>query len=394
MEVFLPYFLDWGNFLLRWTHLIVGIAWIGASFYFVYLDNHLVPPKEVDLKDKGVGGELWAVHGGGIYNSQKYLNAPKVMPPHMHWFYWESYATWLTGFSLFVLAYLLHPSVMLIDKNVFDMTPQVAVFAALAYLATGWVVYNSICKVLGVGEAADKKVAVVVLIYVFFAALVACHLFSGRAAFLLTGAMLATIMSANVFFWIIPGQKIVINDLENGRTPDPIYGLRAKQRSVHNTYFTLPVLFAMISNHYSMLYGAGNNWLVLVGIMASGALIRHFFVSRHKNHPSYLSLSVGVGILLGIIFMLLPSPRVVAVDAAPPSFAQVKSIIEQRCVLCHNEQVASKNIRLDKPNFIESQASLIYQQAVVSKSMPLNNATNITDEERYSLGGWYKSLNK
>lgn len=392
METVLPYFLDWANLLLRWTHLIVGIAWIGASFYFVWLDNSIVPPEDEHLKKLGVGGELWAVHGGGFYNPQKYLNAPKVLPPNLHWFYWESYATWLTGFSLFTIAYLFNPSIMLVDKHVMDLTPAMAVIAALAYLGAGWIVYNAICQILGVGEKADKKVAVVVIIYVVIAAWVACHVFSGRAAFLMTGAMLATIMTANVFFWIIPGQRKAIAALRAGQEPDPIIGKRAKQRSFHNTYFTLPVLFAMLSNHYSMVYSGPNNWIVLVGIMVCGVLIRHYFVSRHKHLPSYPSLIGGLAILLAIVIYLAPTIKAPSAGKPTPTFDQVKAIIDTRCVLCHNAQVASKNIHFDSPELIQSQAALIYQQAVVTKAMPLNNATGITDDERESIAAWFKSL--
>lgn len=392
METLLPYLLDWGNLLLRWTHLIVGIAWIGASFYFVWLDNSIVPPEEERLKELGVGGELWAIHGGGFYNPQKYLNAPKMLPQNLHWFYWESYATWLTGFSLFTIAYLFNPNIMLVDKHVMDLSANMAVIAALAYLAAGWLVYNGICQLLGVGEKADKKVAIVVFIYVIASAWVACHIFSGRAAFLMTGAMLATIMTANVFFWIIPDQRKAIEELRAGRTPDPIIGKRAKQRSFHNTYFTLPVLFAMLSNHYNMVYGGPNNWIILAGIMTCGVLIRHYFVSRHKHQPSYPALISGLVILLTIIVYLAPAIKAPSATVAVPSFEQLKAVIDTRCLLCHNSQLASKNIRFDSPELIRDQAALIYQQAVVTKIMPLNNATGITDQERDLMAAWFKSL--
>ena len=392
METLLPYLLDWGNLLLRWTHLIVGIAWIGASFYFVWLDNSIVPPEDDRLKELGVGGELWAVHGGGFYNPQKYLNAPKMLPHNLHWFYWESYATWLTGFSLFTIAYLFNPNIMLVDKHVMDLSANMAVIAALAYLAAGWLVYNGICQLLGVGEKADKKVAIVVFIYVIASAWVACHIFSGRAAFLMTGAMLATIMTANVFFWIIPDQRKAIEELRAGRTPDPIIGKRAKQRSFHNTYFTLPVLFAMLSNHYNMVYGGPNNWIILAGIMTCGVLIRHYFVSRHKHQPSYPALISSLVILLAIIVYLAPAIKAPSATVAVPSFEQLKVVIDTRCLLCHNSQLASKNIRFDSPELIRDQAALIYQQAVVTKIMPLNNATGITDQERDLIAAWFKSL--
>ena len=393
MEHLIPYIIDVLNLLLRWLHLIVGIAWIGASFYFVWLDNSLTPPTDQKLKDLGVSGELWAVHGGGFYNPQKYLNAPPELPKHLHWFYWEAYSTWISGFLLFTVAYLLNPSVMLVDKNVFDMSGSVAIVASLAYLGAGWIVYDSICKFFGVGDQADKKVAICLLIYIALASVLACNIFSGRGAFLMTGAMIATIMVANVFFWIIPGQKKVIASMKLGQVPDIVHGQRGKQRSVHNTFFTLPVLFAMLSNHYSMVYNAPHNWLILILMMLGGALIRYYFVSRHKNKPSYFSLGLGSALLIAVFVILAPSrPNNAATNiTTPPDFAKVKSIISERCVVCHNANVANKNIRFDSDDLIQSQQALIYQQAVVSKIMPMNNATGITEEERNILGAWYKS---
>lgn len=395
MEYLLPFLIDWSSLLLRWLHLIVGIAWIGASFYFVWLDNSLVPATNQKLIDDGVSGELWAVHGGGFYNPQKYLNAPPQLPEHLHWFYWEAYSAWITGFLLFIVAYLINPSVMLVDKNIFDMSGQMAVIASLAYLVAGWVVYDVICRVFGVGDQADKKVAVCLLIYVALASYLACEIFSGRAAFLMTGAMMATIMVANVFFWIIPGQKKVIASMKLGEVPDIIHGQRGKQRSVHNTFFTLPVLFAMLSNHYSMVYNSPHHWLVLMLMMLGGALIRFFFVSRHKNKPHYPALILGSCLLIAAIFITAP-PRPTASSTAPmsaPNFTQVKAIIEQRCVACHNANIANKNIRLDDDESIQSQMALIYQQAVVTKIMPMNNATGITEDERRTLEAWFKAHN-
>ena len=395
MEYLLPFLIDWSSLLLRWLHLIVGIAWIGASFYFVWLDNSLVPATNQKLIDDGVSGELWAVHGGGFYNPQKYLNAPPQLPGHLHWFYWEAYSAWITGFLLFIVAYLINPSVMLVDKNIFDMSGQMAVIASLAYLVAGWVVYDVICRVFGVGDQADKKVAICLLIYVALASYLACQIFSGRAAFLMTGAMMATIMVANVFFWIIPGQKKVIASMKLDEVPEIIHGQRGKQRSVHNTFFTLPVLFAMLSNHYSMVYNSPHQWLVLMLMMLGGALIRFFFVSRHKNKPHYPALILGSFLLIAAIFITAPS-RPTASSTTPmsaPNFAQVKAIIEQRCVACHNANIANKNIRLDSDESIQSQMALIYQQAVVTKIMPMNNATGITEDERRTLEAWFKAHN-
>jgi len=243
------YLLDWVNLLLRWAHVIVAIAWIGSSFYFVFLDNSLTKPESNELKAKGVDGELWAVHGGGFYNPQKYLVAPKSLPEHLHWFFWESYSTWLTGFALFTVMYLFNARTFLIDTQVYAWSsPGLAVAAALAFLVVFWVAYDLICRWVGEKNGkvgGDALVGLLVLVYIVAASWAACQLFAGRAAFLMVGAMIATAMSANVFFWIIPGQKTVIAQMKAGQPVDAIHGQRAKQRSVHNTYFTLPVLMAL-----------------------------------------------------------------------------------------------------------------------------------------------------
>lgn len=391
------YILDWANMLLRWVHVITAIAWIGSSFYFVWLDNSLTKPTAPDLKEKGVDGELWAVHGGGFYNPQKYLTAPKSLPENLHWFYWESYSTWMSGFALLVVLYLFNASTFLIDKNVFDMSPGAAVGFAVSYLLIGWIVYDSICRLFNKN---DRLVGILVAIYIAAAAYVACHIFSGRAAFLLTGAMVATIMSANVLAWIIPGQRKVVAALKAGQPVDPIHGKRGKQRSVHNTYFTLPVLFAMLSNHYSMTYAHKYNWVVLILIMLSGVLIRQFFILKHKGKINVLWPAAGVAALAVVAVMIAPQPRPAVAKAegeaaAAVSFAKVQEVMNARCVQCHAEQpkmmpTAAKGIKLETPEEIKAHAQLIYQQAVQQKAMPLGNVTQITDDERALLGQWFE----
>jgi uncharacterized membrane protein len=391
------YLLDWVNLLLRWTHVIVAIAWIGSSFYFVFLDFSLTKPTDPALKAKGVDGELWAVHGGGFYNPQKYLVAPKTLPEHLHWFYWESYWTWMSGFALFVVLYLFNASSFLVDKNVHDWSAGAAVAAALAFLAVFWFVYDLICRSLAQRPNGDLIVGVLVAVFVVAASWVACHLFAGRAAFLMVGAMIATAMSANVFVWIIPGQRKVIAQMKAGQPVDPIHGQRAKQRSVHNTYFTLPVLISMLSNHYGWLYQAKHNWLVLVLIMLAGALIRHSFVARHKalvagKRVPWEYATVGTLIIVALVVWLAPAPRPAAAAApAAVSMAQVKAVMDQRCTLCHNEQVQQKNVALHTPELIKQHAQNVYQQSVVLKLMPLNNATQITDDERALIKRWYEA---
>ncbi|MDY0742953.1 urate hydroxylase PuuD [Paucibacter sp. R3-3] len=401
------YLLDWANLLLRWLHVIVGIAWIGASFYFVWLDNHLHKPKADDLLARGVDGELWAVHGGGFYNPQKYMVAPKGLPQDLHWFYWESYWTWMSGFALFVVLYLFNADTFLIDRHVFDWSQHGgtagAIAGSLAFLVVGWLVYDQICRRFGQVKGADGRTVIgndgLVLglqaVYIAVAIWGLCHLFAGRAAFLIAGAMIATMMSANVFFWIIPGQKKVIEDMRAGRPVDPIFGQRGKQRSVHNTYFTLPVLIAMLSNHYGMLYSHAHNWGVLILLMLAGVLIRSWFVQRHKGKADIKLIPAALVLLAALIVWLAPAKAPEAPAAAPaPTMAQVEAIVAQRCQMCHNAQLNQKGIMLHTPELIEKNAAALYQQAVVQKTMPLNNATGITDEERATLGRWFQSLAK
>jgi uncharacterized membrane protein len=389
------YIFDWINLLLRWLHVIVGIAWIGASFYFVWLDNSLQKPIDPALKEKGVDGELWAVHGGGFYNPQKYMVAPKALPDHLHWFYWESYWTWMSGFALFVTLYLFNAQTFLIDKNVFAWgSSAAAIVASLVYLVMGWVVYDAICRLFGQRKNGDLIVGVLVFLYVIAATYIACHLFSGRAAFLLTGAMLATAMSANVLMVIIPGQKKTIAAMKSGQAPDPLHPMRAKQRSVHNTYFTLPVLFAMLSNHYSFAYSAPYNWLVLVLIMLAGALIRQFFVLKHKGRWEYKYWVAAGVILLGVAAWLAPASKPTVAIAKAPTISEIQSIVEVRCAMCHNANVQMKNVALHTPELLVKNAQLMYQQVVVTRAMPMNNSTQITEEERAKIGAWVQAGGK
>jgi uncharacterized membrane protein len=399
------YLLDWVNLLLRWVHVITAIAWIGSSFYFVLLDNSLSKPQDQDLKDKGVDGEMWAVHGGGFYHSNKYMVAPrwKPLPENLHWSYWESYSTWLTGFALFTVLYLFNAGSFLIDKSVYDWSPAAAIAGSLGFLVVCWVVYDAICRTLGQKKNGDLIVGVCVFVLVVCASWLACQLFAGRAAFLLVGAMLATTMSANVFFWIIPGQRKVVADLRAGRSPDPIHGQRGKQRSVHNTYFTLPVIVAMLSNHYGWLYQGKNNWLVLVLLMLAGALIRHSFVARHKAHVQHKRAPwehaiVGTLVLVALAVWLAPKPPSAEAQAAakaaavkPAGYAEVRAVIDQRCALCHNAAVQQKNVALHTPELIKQHAQPMYQQVSVLRLMPLNNATQITEAERALIKRWFEA---
>ncbi len=398
------YLLDWANLLLRWVHVITAIAWIGSSFYFVFLDNNLIKPTSPDLLEKGVDGAMWAVHGGGFYNPQKYMVAPKKIHTKLHWFYWESYSTWLTGFALFTVLYLWNAGTFLIDKSLMDWSPAMAITAALSFLVVFWLIYDTVCRTLGFTENGELKVGIIMFLVVCFASWLACNLFAGRAAFLLVGAMIATAMSANVFFWIIPGQRKVVAAMTSGETYDAqglaIHGKRGKQRSVHNTYFTLPVIFAMLSNHYSFLYTSAHNWVILILMMLSGALIRQFFVQRHGYHlgraanPLPYAIA-GVVVLIGVIIWLRPAPATPsmasAAAAGPVTYAQIQPILAQRCNSCHGEQLQMKNIRLDSPALVSTHAQNVYQQVVITRQMPMNNATGLTEDERGLIKRWFEA---
>jgi uncharacterized membrane protein len=387
---------DWLSLAIRWFHVVAAIAWIGESFYFVALDNSLKKPKDAALAARGVSGELWHVHGGGFYNMQKYMVAPPALPDHLHWSKWPSYTTWMSGFALFTVLYLFAPDTYLIDRNVLDMGPVVAIASALGFLAASWIVYDSLCRVLG---SNDRLLGLCVGAYVLAAIWLACHVFAGRAAYLIVGAMLATIMSANVFFVIIPGQRKMVDAMLKRQTPDPIYGKRGKQRSVHNTYFTLPVVFAMLSNHYAMTYAHPYNWAVLALIMLAGALIRQFFVMRHRGEARWYLPASGIALVLIALVWTMPrsvAPQAQAAQASALRVADIAPILQGRCVACHSAHPslmgsAPAGVMFDTHEQIEHNAQRIYQQAVQLKSMPLGNVTHMTDDERAKLAAWFEA---
>jgi len=389
-----PYVLDWMNMLVRWLHVITGIAWIGASFYFVWLDNSLRPPAPgSDLAQKGVAGELWAVHGGGFYNPQKYLVAPAALPKELHWFKWEAYSTWLSGFALLTIVYWFNAQAMMVDRGVADLSSGQAIGIGLGSLVVGWVVYDLLCR-SKLGRH-DLAFGVVVFALLVGAAWVLTHFLSGRAAYIHVGAMIGTIMVANVAMVIIPGQRRMVDAMIAGRQPDPVYGQRGKQRSVHNNYFTLPVLFIMISNHFALTYGHPDAWAVLATIMAAGVFIRHFFNLRHKGRVEWIYPAVGVALLLGLAIALAPERPGTA--RGEVTFAQVRTIVTQRCASCHAAHPtqpgfasAPAGVLLDDAHGIAQNAPRVYQQAVQLKAMPLANMTGMTDAERAQLAAWYQ----
>jgi len=389
------YIVDWLHLLARWLHFIVGIAWIGSSFYFIWIDNHLRAPQEAADDEKGVGGELWSVHGGGFYHAQKYRVAPATLPEELHWFKWEAYWTWLSGMFLLVLIYGYGAEVYLIDRAVADLSVPAAIAVASGFIVGGWLVYDALCKS---PLANDTRVfGGVLLLLSTLLSWGLCQLFGGRGAYILFGAVLGTIMVANVFFVIIPGQKKMVAAAARGEAPDPTPGIHAKLRSVHNTYFTLPVLFVMLSNHFAMTHSHEYNWAILIGISLAGALIRIYFVARHKGNASPLPVILAV-LLLGAIAVLL-APQSPQTRVAATSFEHVRNVVHTRCTSCHSAApvhpafpMAPLGVMLDTDEQILAQAARIHQQTVVTRVMPIGNLTAMTDAERQIIDQWYQAL--
>jgi uncharacterized membrane protein len=396
------YLLAWCGLLTLWLHVIAGIAWIGASFYFVWLDDHLEPVTGLNPDDPGVAGELWAVHGGGFYRARKYRVSPAVLPPKLHWFYWEAYTTWLSGFGLLCLMYFRRADIYLIDPSVRALSQPAAIAIALAFIVANWIVYDSLCRSpLG---SKPRPLATMLALLGVLDAWGLCHIFSGRGAFMLFGAALGTIMAANVLFVIIPGQRELVRAKQQGREPDPRPGLKGKQRSVHNTYFTLPVLFAMISNHYAMTYGARENWLVLVGMSFAGACIRGWFVARHKPEgrrglKAALPAALGALALVALMVALAPrasplSARGAAVSSAAGA-GRIEPIVQERCVPCHSRRPSRKfgfaappnGVMFDTLNEVRARRAEV-QEMLASRAMPPGNVTGLTPEERAEMLTW------
>jgi uncharacterized membrane protein len=371
------YLRDLADVVLRFLHVVAGIAWIGASFYFIRLDLGLRAPEEP--KD-GVAGEYWGVHGGGFYHSQKYKVAPPRLPEHLHWFKWEAYTTWLSGFGLLVVLYWLDARNRLVDPAVADLEPWRAVALSAAGLALAWLAYDAACRTL----RDDRLVAVAVGALVVLSSLAAGELFAARAAFLQVGAMLGTIMAANVFFTIIPAHWELVRAKEQGREPDPAPGLRAKQRSVHNNYLTLPVVFTMLAGHFPLTFGADRAWLVLLAIFAVVAAIRHFFNRWHTGRREWWLLAAAGAAAVALAIALAPED-VATTTAVPDEAAQ--SIVTERCATCHVGATAPNGVRLDTLAGMEQHAGAIEAQ-VGSRAMPPGNATGMTDDERAQLVAW------
>jgi uncharacterized membrane protein len=379
-----PYLIDWLDLVLRWLHVIAAIVWIGTSFYFVALDNHLTPPRHKEDADEGVAGEAWEVHGGGFYLVQKFRVAPRTLPETLHWFKWEAYTTWLSGFALFCVLYYVDADLNLVGAG---LSEWAAIVISLALLAAAWVVYDVLCRVIG----NELVLAAVLVALVTATAYGLSLLFTNRAVWLQLGAMLGTIMVANVFFVIIPAHRELVRAKEAGREPDPAPGIRAKQRSVHNNYLTLPVLVAMLGDHFAFAYGHDDGWLVLVCLMLVGAWIRLFFNLRHAGRTLWWIPATAALALAAIAIWIRPPEADGSADGPIVTFAQVAPIVEQRCASCHSGATAPKGVRLENREQIEAQAAAIERVAVLTRVMPLGNATQMTDAERELLGRWIAS---
>jgi len=375
------YLRDLADLLLRLLHVVAGIAWIGASFYFIRLDLGLrAPEREEDVR-KGVGGEYWGVHGGGFYHSQKYKVAPPKLPEHLHWFKWEAYTTWLSGFALLLVLYWLDADARLVDPAVADLDPWQAVAASAAGLALAWLVYDLACRAL----RRDGLVAAVVVALVVASAWGASQLFAPRAAVLQVGAMLGTIMAANVFFSIIPAHRELIRAKEAGHEPDPQPGIDAKQRSVHNNYLTLPVVFTMLAGHFPLVYGSGRPWLVLVAIFVLLALTRHFFNLWHRERRAWwIAAAVAVG---AVALAVALAPEDAAAPAEAVSDERALEITTARCQSCHSGASAPAGVRLETVEQLRANAGGIHRQ-VSANAMPPGNSTGMTDDERAAIVAW------
>ena len=383
-----PYANEWLDLLVRWLHVVAAIAWIGSSFYFIALDNHLRPPKDEADAERGVGGEAWEIHGGGFYQVQKYTLAPKTLPEPLHWFKWEAYTTWLSGFSLLIVLYYVNADTYLIDKSVADLEPWEAIAISIGLLVAAWLVYDGLCRAI----SNDLVIGAALLVLVTLAAWAVSHVFSSRAEYIQNGAMLGTIMAANVFFVIIPAHWDLIRAKEAGREPNAAAALEAKRRSVHNNYLTLPVVFTMISNHFPITYGHSYSWLILVCLLVIGAWVRHFFNVRHTGRTAWWVPVTAAAGIAAVAVAIRPGGS--SGGTAVP-FTRAQAIVAERCVPCHSAHPTKVNsapmgIVFDTPKQIAAQARLIEQVAVNTKVMPLGNQTGMTQAERDTLGAWIR----
>jgi uncharacterized membrane protein len=390
---------EWASLMFRWLHVVAAMGWIGSSFYFIHLDLSLKPGHDLP---EGVQGEAWQVHGGGFYRIVKYLVAPATMPDELTWFKWEAYTTWLSGFALMVVVYYLDAELFLVDKSVLDLTPLQAGLFSFASLALAWLLYEAACRT----GLARHELAFACGGYLFLVALTYAftHVLSGRGAFNQIGALIGTIMVANVFLVIIPNQKKTVAALLAGQSPDPKLGKAGKERSVHNNYLTLPVIVLMISNHYPLLFATRFNWVIVAIVLALGPIIRHFFNERHagRKSPWWVWGAAGLG-MIAIALLSAAGPREIKTGSlsVEPTFANVQEIILSRCSMCHAAEpvwdgiiTAPRGIRLDDEEHIRRNARLIGRNAGWASAMPPGNVTEMTGDERAVVAAWASSRDR
>ncbi len=391
---------SWLNLALRWFHIIAGIAWIGGSFYFIWLDHSLLLPEEKNEQEKGILGEVWSVHGGGFYRSVKFLKTPKELPEKLHWFKWEAYTTWISGFLLFILIYYLNAQIYLIDLDKFQLTSSQAILISLALLIISYLIYDLLCRFV------QEKFPIIFGVSCFFfitaLAYALVQVFSDRAAFLHFGVVIGSIMVGNVFFIIIPNQKKIMNALLKGVTPDSLLGKMGKNRSVHNNYLTLPVIFTMISGHYPLTFSHPFNWVLLVTITFFGAFIRHYFNLKHQRKKSLWVLVISFfTMLVGIYLIETTRDEETVAGSEIIKIEQVQTIFANRCLTCHRANPTFTGlseppggISFEKYAEIQKRTKEIYEQVVLAKVMPLGNITGMSDEERKVIAKWINQTNQ
>jgi uncharacterized membrane protein len=379
---------DWLSLSLRWLHIVAGAAWIGTSFYFNWLNNNVRPPER---EEAGVGGEVWSVHGGHFYRVVKYAVAPEALPRTLHWFKWEAYTTWLSGIALLAVVYYLNPGTYLVDATVMILDPWLAVGIGVGTLVVGWLFYHYLCK----SRLGRKPVPLAIIIFVFMVGVAhgLAETFGSRAAYMHVGALIGTIMAANVFFVIIPKQRVMVDAMTRGEAPDAEAGIDGAIRSRHNNYFTLPVLFIMVSNHYSFTFGHQWNWAILAGLSVVGAGVRHWFNLRGMGEKNVWILPAGA---IGMIALALVTTPKSYADFRHVDFAEVRGIIETRCLPCHSQTptheafpTAPQGVIFDRAEQIGALGARINSVAVVAETMPLGNMTGMTEDERDLLGAWF-----
>jgi len=388
---------EWVNLLVRWIHFIVGVAWIGASFYFNWLENNL---NRNSPQEPGITGNLWAVHGGGFYHLKKFKTGPEQLPTHLHWFKWEAYTTWLSGMTLLVIVYYFNARLYLIDPSVRDLTSGGAVIVSLVSILGSWFVYDVLCRTALKNH--KRLLATTLILYFTLLAWFLCDVFSGRAAYIHVGASIGTMMVGNVFFVIIPAQRKMVSALEQGRKLDTAMGEKGLLRSTHNNYLTLPVLFIMISNHFPSTYGHEWNWLVLIMVSLASIVARHYFNIRVVMKSLWWLLPISFAMMVGVMWFTAPNPvKTSDVFNNQDAIVSVMSVVSQRCTVCHSETPTQSGFSsppmglvLDSIEQLEINAVKVYGAAVLTKTMPVGNLSGMTDEERNLLAGWYENFAK